>query len=437
MSSMAQFATSLQRLFGPTAERLARSSGFLQRQRCFTGASFAQALVCGWLAQPASTLSQLAQAAATASTPVSRQAVHQRFTLAAAAFLRALLGEAVRAVVTGDAVALPLLQRFPAVVVLDSTTIALPAALVEHWRGCGNGRSASAAALKVQAQLDLCTGGLTLQLQDGRSSDRPTIQELPPMPPGSLPLFDLGYFAVPSLAALAAHGQHVLSRLLTQTALYTPAGTRLLLTELLAATHAATLDRPLLLGGRVRWPCRFLAQRLPDKDAALRLARQADDARQAGTPLPQEARALSHWLLLVTSLSEDQVTLPEAFVLYRLRWQVELLFKRWKSLGEIDAWRSARPARILCEVYAKLLGAVLLHWLIVVAGWQRADKSLWQATQAVRGRALAVLSSFQHGRARLKQELRLLATILTTCRMTARHARPLAYQRALAVTQPP
>jgi hypothetical protein len=63
--------------------------------------------------------------------------------------LRALLAEAVSAVVTGDAVALPLLRRFPAVVVLDSTTIALPVALVDHWHVCSNGRGASAAARKV------------------------------------------------------------------------------------------------------------------------------------------------------------------------------------------------------------------------------------------------------------------------------------------------
>jgi hypothetical protein len=54
----------------------------------------------------------------------------------------------VSAVVTGDAVAFLLLRRFLAVV-LDSTTIALPVALVDHWHVCSNGRGASAAARKV------------------------------------------------------------------------------------------------------------------------------------------------------------------------------------------------------------------------------------------------------------------------------------------------
>src|SRR5690242_1499349 len=173
MTSVTHLAATIQRLLGTTADRLARSSGFLQRQRQLTGASFAQALVCGWLAEPSSTLSQLAQATATAATPVSRQAVQQRFTPAAARFLRALLQEALGSVVSGAQVAVPLLQRFAAVAVLDSTTIVLPAVLVDHWQGCGNGTGHGAAALKVQARLDLRRGTLdAVQLQAGRTSDR-------------------------------------------------------------------------------------------------------------------------------------------------------------------------------------------------------------------------------------------------------------------------
>lgn len=438
MTSVTQLASTIQSLLGPTADRLARSSGCIQRQRQLTGASFAQALVCGWLADPTSSLSQLAQAAATAATPVSRQAIHQRFTPAAASFLRALLQEALGLLISGEAVAVPLLQRFSSVAVLDSTTIVLPAVLVDHWQGCGNGSGHGVAALKVQARLDLRRGTLdAVQLQPGRTSDRSAARTMAPLPAGSLQIADLGYFAVAALAALLAQGNHFLSRLLTQTALFTPDGSRRLLSELLAATHGTTADRPILLGTRERFPCRLLLQRLSDQDAAQRLARQQQQANAAGEPLPQDARALSHWLLLVTDLAPAQLSLAEAFVLYRLRWQVELLFKRWKSLGQLDAWRTQRPARLLCEIYAKLLGALLLHWLVVVNGWQRPDKSLWAATQAVQRQAFTLLSSFQHGRARIAAVLRLLAVVLSTCRITAQANRPYALQRALAVSLPP
>ncbi len=438
MTSLPQLASTLHTLLGQSAERLARSSGFLQRRRCLSGASFAQALVCGWLAAPAGPLSHLAQALASAGTPVSRQALHQRFTPAAARFLRALLQEAVGHVVSGAGVAVPLLQRFTTVMVLDSTTIVLPAVLVDHWQGCGNAQGQGAAALKVQARMDLRRGTLeTLALQAGRGSDRTAARSMAPLPPGSLQLADLGYFSVKALAAIVDQGSHFLSRLLTQTALFTPAGTRLPLTALLGTTRGRTVEQPILLGGQGRLPCRLLRQRLSDQQAAQRFARQQEQAKAQGEPLPREARALSHWLLLVTSVPAAQLSLDEAFVLYRLRWQVELLFKRWKSLGQVDVWRTQKPDRILCEVYAKLLGTVVLHWLVVRAGWQRADKSLWAATQAIQRHAFTLLNSLQHGPARLVELLRMLATVLTTCRISAQASRPYAHQRALAVAPRP
>ncbi len=83
------------------------------------------------------------------------------------------------------------------------------------------------------------------------------------------------------------------------------------------------------------------------------------------------------------------------------------------------------------------MGALLLHWLVAVTGWARADKSLWAATRAVQGQALLLLSSLQHGRRRLCEALTRLGAVLSTCRITAQASRPYALQRALAVTRPP
>ena len=63
----------------------------------------------------------------------------------------------------------------------------------------------------------------------------------------------------------------------------------------------------------------------------------------------------------ITVLSND-LTAPASEItgLYKARWQVELLFKLWKSEGRIDESRSAQPWRVLCEVYAKL--AAMVSW---------------------------------------------------------------------------
>ena len=52
--------------------------------------------------------------------------------------------------------------------------------------------------------------------------------------------------------------------------------------------------------------------------------------------------------------------------LYGERWNVELLFKRWKSLGGLGHSQGTKEDRLVVEVYAKLLGALLRHHMCVL-----------------------------------------------------------------------
>jgi hypothetical protein len=58
----------------------------------------------------------------------------------------------------------------------------------------------------------------------------------------------------------------------------------------------------------------------------------------------------------------------EVPVLMRARWQMERLFDLWKQHGRLDETRSEKPHGVLCEVYAKLLGLLIQHWLILSSG---------------------------------------------------------------------
>jgi len=78
------------------------------------------------------------------------------------------------------------------------------------------------------------------------------------------------------------------------------------------------------------------------------------------------------------------LSLAEALILLRLRWQIELLFKLWKSHGQLDLWRTEKPERILCEVYAKLIGLILQHWMLIIGCWHEPHRSLVKAGKAGR-----------------------------------------------------
>ncbi len=179
MTTVADLTQALQALFTTTADQVARRTGFVQRTSKLTGAAFVQALVCGWLANPQASVEGLAQAAAAVGVAISAQGLDQRFTEAAATFLEEMLTAAVQTVIATDPVAIPLLERFTAVVLLDSSTITLPAALALWWPGCSTGT----AALKLHVRYDLCRGCLSgLVVQEGRISDRSTVMQTAPLP---------------------------------------------------------------------------------------------------------------------------------------------------------------------------------------------------------------------------------------------------------------
>ncbi len=118
----------------------------------------------------------------------------------------------------------------------------------------------------------------------------------------------------------------------------------------------------------------------------------------------------------------------------RLRWQIELLFKLWKSHGKVAEWRSAKPARILCEVYAKLLALVFQHWMVVASGWDDPERSLFKAAQVVRSYAAELASAFGD-EDQFITVLRTMARVLQrSARMNKRRTTPTTAQRLCALT---
>src|SRR5690242_18887461 len=81
------------------ANRLARPTGQIVRQRKFSGALFAQLLVLGWLHDPHAILESLVQFGATLHLSSSAQGLDERFNVPAAAFLRALMASAIGQVI--------------------------------------------------------------------------------------------------------------------------------------------------------------------------------------------------------------------------------------------------------------------------------------------------------------------------------------------------
>lgn len=113
--------------------------------------------------------------------------------------------------------------------------------------------------------------------------------------------------------------------------------------------------------GKTLVPVRLVVQRLA-ADAAERNTRRAGrKSRRQGKTLHDNTRRAAGFVLLVTSLDAARCPAADVLALYRLRWQIELVFKRLKSILGLDRLPADDPDLARAWIYAKLIAALLLE----------------------------------------------------------------------------
>lgn len=388
-----------------------------------------------WLAQPNASYDQLAQTAAALGAPISAQGIAARFSPAAADYLKRLLEAAVQQVIRSAPVAIPLLERFNGVYLQDSTVVTLPAALAHLWRGCGGtDKATNQAGLKVQVQLNLSDGQVThLDLCAGRSQDRGAPMQTAPLPRGALRLADLGYFAVPTLQTYDQQGVFWLTRYYTPCEILDATGNALDLVKLLRRTSQNRLDLAIQLSYEHRLPCRLVAVRVSAEAAAARRRKAQTHARREGITLSEKVLTFLEWTLLVTNVPICFLSVDELLVLARVRWQIELLFKLWKGQGQLNCSGRTKPYPLLCEVYAKLLGLVVQHWLLLVHTWHYPNRSWQKVAQTLRHHSLSLAYALSAPAALLELFQRLTRSFAVAARLNPRKTHPNTVQLLLTV----
>ena len=437
MTTIPQVATLMQQILTDEAERAGVQTGFVQRSDAkVTGSIFTQSLVFGLGANPQASLGALTQTVAALGVEVSVEALHQRFDRSAASCLEQVLGAAVRQIVAADPIVLPILDRFSEVVIQDSTVISLPEALAAVWQGCGNGNDhAGNAALKLHLALDLRSGRLRgPTLHNGREPDV-TAAVAQDLPPGAVRLVDLGFWDLAVLDGLRQRGVYWFSRMQAMTAVQTADGQWWQLLDLLHATPDATVDLAVRLGREDQVAARLLAVRVPQEVVDQRRRRLREEAKAKGQTVSALRLALAAWTVFVTTIPPEQLSVPEALMLGRARWQIELLIKLWKSHGQIDLVREVQPWRVLCELYGRLLGQIVQHWLLLISCWEETARSLPKAAQTIRTHWM-LLATAMPTHERLTDALITLARCIQAgCRMNRRKKHPNTYQLFLAAAE--
>ena len=435
-SILSQVSQAIQSVLTDVADEAARATNFIKRQVKVTGSNFCQTLVMGWLGNPEATLEDLCQTAAVVGLEITPQGLEQRFTKEAAEFMKRELEEAMAQVIQTEPVAIPILQRFKGVYLSDSSTISLPNELAGVWAGCGNQSGTGNAALKLETRIDMLRGDIDGPIiVDGRTNDRKAARQHTRLPKGSLSIADLGYWKLDDLAEKSSNDVYWLSHPQVGTIIYDENGVRGSLADLMSKKNGNQVDINILLGANHKIPCRLLASRVSPEVEAERRRKLNKQAKKKGQSVSKARLALTRWTMFVTNLGEIMLSVREALVLGRMRWQIELLFKLWKSHGQIDKSRSDKPWRILCEIYAKLIAMIIQHWTFLVGNWSFPDRSLVKAANTVRQHALSMVIALGD-QSRLEEVLTILSRCLAAgCRINKSAKTPRTFQLLLALDE--
>ena len=431
MPNLSHVPLALQNLLSETASQAGAASGFVQRSSKLTPEIFVKTLTFGWLANPSATLQQLAQTAALFGLDISAQALDQRFCHRAASFLKQVLEAAVEQVFASDPVAIPLLRRFKSVELIDTSIICLPDELLAVYSGCG-GTSGKSSSLKLELGLELITGRLKgPHLHDGRTADCRGLLPRSSLEPGSLRLCDLAYFNLGWLKELSGKRIYWITRVKACTGIVDQGGKQWKLLDFIRAQGSDRIEVEVNLGFREQVSCRLIAQRVSKAVADRRRRRLRDKARRNCSRISKQSLALAEWTVIATNVEADKLSADEAMVITRVRWQIELLFKLFKSQGRVDEWRSKKPWRILCEVYAKLLAMLIQHWILVMSSWGYADRSILKAGKVVQMLAWPLAMAVKSAGEMLRVIRVAKKLIAGTCRINKRRKAPSSFQLLL------
>lgn len=189
--------------------------------------------------------------------------------------------------------------------------------------------------------------------------------------PGELVIADRGYSHARGIAHVLDCGADVLVRLnWTTTPPFCPSTETPfdIMNALRAVPRSIPCEQEVMIrhsiGGHVRTiRGRACMIRLPEHEAIKARKRLLRRCQKQCIKVSADMLEAAGYVVVLTTASKERLSAAQCIELYRLRWQVELQIKRWKSICGFDRMPNFRDDTIISWLYAKMLAAILLEKL--------------------------------------------------------------------------
>lgn len=355
------FTKELNHLFSSSqVQQVARDVDFTQRKSKFKPEYFLQ--FCSFLGESMGTksLTELcAQLSELFGLQITSEGLNQRFDETAVDFLKKIFHSLL---MTQVMTALPIVEKrlFNAIRILDSSSFDLPS----NYKGF---EGPNGSGIKIQLEYELYQGVFRhLQVQNGKENDSKypaSIQN--DIEPGDLFLRDLGYFSQSNLVTIHKKGGYFISRLKSNTNLYQKdergIWQKLNTTEITDSLKPGEVIEltDVRIGAKKKDP-------LIARVVMTKLTKEQEEKRQAQLNIKKgkgkstlSAQKYVSINIFATNIPQGMVQSEEIYSLYSLRWQIEILFKTWKSLFRIDKVKEMKQERFECHLYGTLIQIIV------------------------------------------------------------------------------
>ena len=272
-----------------------------------------------------------------------------------------------------------LFSYFKRIRILDATVFQVPNALENVYPGSGG--CAQKAGIKIQLEYDLHSGQfLNFQIRPGKNNDKTFGREcLATLRPGDLCIRDLGYFSLENLDQMDQRGTYYISRLKLNTNVYmkNPNPEYFKNGAIKKQSEYIQIDVKQILkqlqpretfelnnayiGDKQPLFVRVIFNRLTDKQLQKRRAKIAEKEKPKNRTYSEKSKIIAGLNVYVTNIPWEWVPMEQIHELYTLRWQIEIVFKTWKSLFKIGHYRNVKPERLECQLYGKLIAIFLCY----------------------------------------------------------------------------
>lgn len=314
---------------------------------------------------------------------ISPQALDKRFNKEAVEFLKTIFREMLNKQnkILRDGEIL-LRSHFKAIKVVDSTSLQLPEHLKSTYRGSGG--SSSDAAAKIQLEYELFTGSfIQCEIFEGVSNDT---DYLPTLEKGikskELHLKDLGYFKSEHFQTIENADAYYLSKLKSTTAIYVkndnpeimPNG-KVKKESIYKRVDIEEIVKPLAEGETIelldiyigknnKFKTRLIVTKLTEECKKKREEKYLKDVKKNKKKITDKGNFWNTINLYITNISGDILSKYQIHDIYSLRWQVELMFKIWKSIFKIHDVKKVKLERFQCFLYGRLTGLLLTSSIV-------------------------------------------------------------------------